>query len=641
MEMDKKIYEYEKYYDKVLGCFMGKCICGTMGAPYEGMKQWLNLDYEKSMTEKLISNDDLDIQVIWLEVLEKYGENISSIDLADAFYCSYPHCPGEYAYFKKNYSRKIYPPSSGSFNNYFYENGMGSPIRSEIWACVNPCTPEKSIKMARMDGCLDHRHDSIVAEQYLAALQSIAFEYDEVNSEKLLYSMDVYEVLERAAQYLSESSKLERLYTEIRHYYNSGFDIRQIRDLVIREYGHPDCTNLYQNLGIIWSALLLGKGKIIDTAMLAINSGFDTDCTAATVGAILGILLGGKKLKEIFDVDEVYYKAEAIVHREDNKISTLAQDVARVGCYFSRKNLLDVRIDHQNEKSMVLKTRELLYEIKYHAEPVFHDENKVSLFLKNTTNKEMLFTLKGRDKEGCEISIPNQVTVSPMGQVEVPVLIRKNGIQTVSGKTEIFHISVNDGIKGLNIEFGLYHGIKYRVYGPFWENNVKIPQLKPNENYYRYLGNVDEIREYHLGMTCDFSYEYIPEGDWKKIHELNILSKEVLLTKDRFSVSDLFGFEGPCVVYMEREIICENELQCMLYVGKSDRIKIWLNDELLMEDENYSYCTCENRHTALVSLKRGINHMLIKIARSSHEAIFSLLFVRAGKVMDFPEHLLI
>lgn len=48
---------------------------------------------------------------------------------------------------------------------------------------------------------------------------------------------------------------------------------------------------------------------------------------------------------------------------------------------------------------------------------------------------------------------------------------------------------------------------------------------------------------------------------------------------------NLFGFEGPCTLYMERDIICEEDKNCMLYIGKSDRIQVWMNGQLLASGE--------------------------------------------------------
>ena len=32
-----KTLSYEKYLDKVYGCFLGKTVIGTLGSPYEGI----------------------------------------------------------------------------------------------------------------------------------------------------------------------------------------------------------------------------------------------------------------------------------------------------------------------------------------------------------------------------------------------------------------------------------------------------------------------------------------------------------------------------------------------------------------------------------------------------------------------------
>lgn len=103
---------YKDYFDKVYGCMIGKCVSGTAGAPYEGMKQHLNLHFTAEEADTTLPNDDLDLQVLWLEVLEKKGICVTSDDLAEIFLERCPYCPGEYAVFKKNYRRHIHPPRS-------------------------------------------------------------------------------------------------------------------------------------------------------------------------------------------------------------------------------------------------------------------------------------------------------------------------------------------------------------------------------------------------------------------------------------------------------------------------------------------------------------------------------------------------
>ena len=75
---------YKQYLDKVYGCWLGKCVAGTIGAPYEGMKQLLHLSFRSEMIEKMLPNDDLDLQVLWLKVLEEKGIYTTGDDLAAA-----------------------------------------------------------------------------------------------------------------------------------------------------------------------------------------------------------------------------------------------------------------------------------------------------------------------------------------------------------------------------------------------------------------------------------------------------------------------------------------------------------------------------------------------------------------------------
>ena len=83
---------WNEFCDKVYGCFMGKCIAGTIGAPYEGYKGIMDVEYTPELfgqaqtQSETIPNDDLDLQVLWLEVIEKTGANFTSDDLAKAFY---------------------------------------------------------------------------------------------------------------------------------------------------------------------------------------------------------------------------------------------------------------------------------------------------------------------------------------------------------------------------------------------------------------------------------------------------------------------------------------------------------------------------------------------------------------------------
>jgi hypothetical protein len=77
----KMTLKWDEFVDKVYGCWIGKCVAGTIGAPYEGYKGIMNVEYTPSMIDNMLPNDDLDLQVLWLDVIEKKGTNFTSLNI--------------------------------------------------------------------------------------------------------------------------------------------------------------------------------------------------------------------------------------------------------------------------------------------------------------------------------------------------------------------------------------------------------------------------------------------------------------------------------------------------------------------------------------------------------------------------------
>ncbi len=162
---------------------------------------------------------------------------------------------------------------------------MGCPIRSEIWACLAPCDPKTAADFASRDGCIDHYGESINVERYMAALEANAF-----------YESDLHKLIKDSLKVVPNKSKFRDLVTDIIVWCSEYNSIKKVLNKILFKYGHPDCTNMYQNMGIVVASLLLGNLEMIETTMMAMNCGFDTDCTCATVGSVIGIIRGSADL---------------------------------------------------------------------------------------------------------------------------------------------------------------------------------------------------------------------------------------------------------------------------------------------------------------------------------------------------------
>ena len=146
----------EDYRRRMLGCWIGKNVGGTLGMPMEWNRQPNDVTYyTHKMTGEPLPNDDLDIQVLWLLALEDKGLDIDCKVLGQYFNELMIFTHGEYGTAKTNLRAGLQPPVSGTHNNDF-KDSCGSFIRSEIWACLFPGHPEKAAQYAFQDAVVDH-----------------------------------------------------------------------------------------------------------------------------------------------------------------------------------------------------------------------------------------------------------------------------------------------------------------------------------------------------------------------------------------------------------------------------------------------------------------------------------------------------
>lgn len=269
----------ETYRRKLMGCWLGKAVGGTLGMPHEGESGPLDLDFYRPVPQTMIANDDLDLQVVWACLLDRQAEPKVDASLFVKGWTENIHFPwDEYGVCKRNLAMGILPPLTGQYDNWFH-NGMGAAIRSEIWACLAPGDPARAAAYAREDACLDHCEDGLWAEVWLAAMESAAFVED-----------DVHRVIECGFDYIPQDSKIREAIESTYQWWSKSGDWKEVRKQILRAYGHENFTDVIENLAFVLLGLLDGQGDFSRSICTANNCGKDTDCTAASTGAILGIL---------------------------------------------------------------------------------------------------------------------------------------------------------------------------------------------------------------------------------------------------------------------------------------------------------------------------------------------------------------
>ena len=266
------------YRAKVLGCWLGKAVGGTLGGPVEGHDGPLALTYYDPVPDRMLPNDDLDLQVVWLETIRRRGLPIERRSLAEAWLEHVRLWPDEYGVACRNLTRGLYPPVSGSYDNGFTA-GMGAAIRTEIWACLAPGDPALAAALASEDACVDHAGEGLHAARYLAALESAAF-----------LESDHETLLDSAARLIPTDCRVARAIADTRRWWAQSHDWLQVRERILAVHGRQNFTDVAQNLAFIVLGWLAGEGSFDRAICTAVNCGQDADCTGATLGALLGIL---------------------------------------------------------------------------------------------------------------------------------------------------------------------------------------------------------------------------------------------------------------------------------------------------------------------------------------------------------------
>ena len=275
----------QSYKDKVYACWTGKNIGGTMGAPYEGSRKFLDVKGFTTASGVALPNDDLDLQLAWLRAVEVCGAKGVTKQALGEFWLNFitPHW-NEYGTAKNNMSNRFYPPLSGdAFNVWKHSNGAW--IRTEIWACLAPGCPDIACKYAYDDACIDHgaQSEGTIAAVFVAALESAAF-----------VEKDLYNLVKIGCSRIPENSRVAQSVRTVIDCYEKGMSYQAARDLILEQ--NADIGDGWfqapSNIAYVVIGLLWGEGDFKKSMLCAINCGDDTDCTGGTLGAIFGIMYG-------------------------------------------------------------------------------------------------------------------------------------------------------------------------------------------------------------------------------------------------------------------------------------------------------------------------------------------------------------
>ena len=593
---------YDDYLDKILGGWIGKSIGGTIGARFEGNKNWIEIDPDDMFPEELPPNDDLDLQVLWLKVLEDKGAALTSDDLAQAWLdlCWYHF--NEYGLFRRNWRLGIHPPYSGKYDNEFWETGMGCPIRSEIWGYVFPGAPDLAAEFAEKDGILDHTEQSVGGEKMLAAMASMAF-----------FVPDVQRLTNMFFHYLPEGTMIKKLTRVALESYDKGLSLRQARERIMAIGGNPEACDSRTNVPFTFLGLLYGENDLQNTLLSALKCGYDTDCTLATSAALIGQILGARNIPDKLKDPIGDQLVMGIQYRRDEMtLSALARDTARIGILLADECKTGIAISSSPKLAPLpptAKKPETWLKMDYEELPCAApgEAVKVDFQINGKVSSKGRLTIDAPEGwstlflGGSDVERKASFILQP--DVNIPQLPMRN----------IFTAKYDQGDAGEEItyKFGVVGAGLWKFLGVYFDPN---PPGKPRGSFHKHFVSPDR----------DYIEESSPDVDELFQRWSEILGKPaVAISKQRrIDPTQLTGLSGAYCTYFARTIISPDERDVFLFVGNNDSYRIYINGEKIADVNEQTWWTPFN-NTYRVHLKAGENMILVKLLKRGDYLDFS------------------
>ncbi len=621
---------YEQYKDKVLAGWIGKSLGGVIGAPLENHKFYHDLTADRLWPEEVGSNDDLDIQIVWLEAMQERGVFLTSRDLAEFWQdrCFYNFL--DYGYFLYNYQRGIAPPLSGTWNNQFFWESEGCPIRSEIWGFVSPGNPQLAGELARLDGQLDHGGASVQIEMFNAATAARAFISD-----------DLDDVIAAGLSVLPADSRLPEIVSKVRSLCRQYPEPFQAWRMVIREYGDRDASKAVTNFAIALMSLFLGKGDFKKTMLLLANGGWDTDCTAATACALLGVMLGTKGLPAdwVEKLDKKLISALHVRHK-DALLTDFAEDTCRVGVEMAA--LRNPLIELTNAPKVTIRPAPkpaVEIEVNYPADPVLWSAKPtpVRLTVKNPLKTEISGTLQIATPDGIRCDLNDaKICVPSASQKDLTVnFFRMNPKDWLADKNLFDARWIEAGRENAKRVFGLGGAHQWQVYGPYWD-----AWDRTKDAVCPFFNDKKKAHPAHAGYI-NVSYNHFAQLDYAYLDESRLvredIPEELPLTlesgTDLITEKDLGGFKGQACYYFVRTLRAAAPVGNFGFAfGRSGPVKVWFDgEEKGSRDGVRPWCPCfGDKEDFGVHLSGKPQRLVVKFVRLTDALAFSMMVLGTG-----------
>lgn len=294
---------------RAAGCFLGKPVEGWTRAQITGYLKDLGryplddyfraevapevaarypLHEKKSFVDQVDHmpwDDDLNYSLAGMLILRKHGAAFSPTDVARFWLENFPVLTTWTAERTacRNFLEGFGPPESALRRNP-YREWIGAQIRADCYGWMAPGKPERAAEWAWRDASISHVRNGIYGSMWVAATLAAAACLDSPR-EALLEGM----------KEIPAQCRLTRALDEVLLWRDEGLDYHRAVERIHARWDesnpHHWCHTI-SNAQVVALGLLWGEGDFSLSVCRAVEAGFDTDCNGATVGSVMGLILG-------------------------------------------------------------------------------------------------------------------------------------------------------------------------------------------------------------------------------------------------------------------------------------------------------------------------------------------------------------
>jgi ADP-ribosylglycohydrolase len=259
----------------------------AVGVPAEVSERWPwnRASRPTSLRENMAGmpeDDDVNYTMLALHVLETYGDGFTTDDVATAWLQTMPPLTVFTAerVAMENLLAYVEPPATASFRNP-YREWIGAQIRADLWGYVRPGDPAAAAELAWRDARLSHVENGVYGAMWAAGMVAAAF-----------VERDPVRVVRRGLATIPAASRLAEAVAWSADLAGRTDDWETVLDGLHGRYGHYHWVHAVNNAALVAAALVHGRGAYGRSIAAAVMGGWDTDSNGATVGSVVGAMVG-------------------------------------------------------------------------------------------------------------------------------------------------------------------------------------------------------------------------------------------------------------------------------------------------------------------------------------------------------------